>query len=67
MLPPRRDRGATVTYLQGRDRVLGARLVLYRDPELAADLLVEILGGRAAGYQWALRLLAAFEDGWWAA
>lgn len=37
-------RPPTVTYLEGRERVLGRRLTLHREPAIAAALLIEELG-----------------------
>ncbi len=49
-----------LVYLRGRERVLGGRLVVHREPELAAALLVEELGPMAAR-AWCRRLLAELE------
>jgi hypothetical protein len=51
----------TVAYLEGRERVLGGRLVLHRDTEIAVELLCPALGGRALAYQWLLAVIDALE------
>lgn len=50
----------TVAYLQGRERVLGRRLSLHREPCIAAALLLEELGPLGAR-AWVRRLLAELE------
>lgn len=49
-------RSPTVTYLEGRERVLGRRLVLHHEPAIAAALLTEELGPLGAR-AWARALL----------
>jgi len=58
----RRD-GPTVRYLRSREAVLGQRFELNRDPEIAANLLAEVLGGRALALAWAVALADALADG----
>lgn len=50
--------GTLDRWQRARDRALGGRLVLHRDPERAADLLAEALGGRGAARAWVLALSA---------
>jgi hypothetical protein len=53
----------TVAFLRNREAVLGGRLVVHVDPEIAAELLAAAMGGRQLAYEWALALLAAFDGG----
>jgi hypothetical protein len=48
-------------YVRGRRRVLGWRLSVSRDPDLAADDLAEHMGGLEPARRWAADLVAALE------
>jgi hypothetical protein len=51
----------TVRYLRSRDRVLGRRMRVSQDPELAADQLAEQLGGHALAVEWARTVVATLD------
>lgn len=51
--------GSLARWTENRERILGGRLVLDTDPELAGEQLREQLGGRALAQVWAHQLLAA--------
>jgi hypothetical protein len=53
--------GPTVTFLKRRELVLGRRLSVSRDPELAAVQLAEQLGGDRLAHQWLLDALTVLE------
>ena len=54
-------RGATRRYFRDRERVLGRRLWVSQDPDLAAEQLATYLGGVGLARKWAADLAAALE------
>lgn len=51
--------GMTGRYLADRERVLGGRITIDRDPAVAAEDLVDQFGSGAAARRWTAELLAA--------
>jgi hypothetical protein len=52
----------TWRYVRDRERVLGHRFMLSRDPDIAAEQLAANLGGRVRARRWAADLLHALEE-----
>lgn len=51
----------TPRYVRDRERVLGRRLRLSLDPEIAAEQLAEHLGGISRARRWTTEVVAALE------